>query len=1477
MSEFREDLLASTINKKRLVKIIFTAVLLVTSFAFSVFLFSLLWGTQRPLPSDRLSEAEDEDVILMLPPFPYNMSDFQDQFSDLNLTQDQLQDLLDALQDMFDGDIDDLDLGNYSQTLASLMFSEVEVFRLYDYNDFNEMTTKLWKYECFDEYTGDGWHSTAAKQPHDFYSDSDYLSYHSDKDIIKLKMPLSPTVGINSMVIPNLFPTPFIMNGSLMAKNMDNLSTMLYQDNFNCTTVDLPFYDSGDVNMSYELFGLNLPTNDQINSSAIHASYTPLSIQNIFLQLPPSIQVYLANNPFVYNDYLALNNSILPNDSAFIVANKIRNYLQYQFTLPSDLSSYTTAPQGRDVVDYFSETREGLWSEFASAFCVFNRIFGVASRFVDGFNSLGIEEMLENGQNTTAIKYKNMYNWAEIFIPTDISGNGQWVQMDVLFDGYGVGGNPWSPENYSITVITNFTEGFRSNQDALITATLSQYGAPLEGETITFIDLTTEDILGYATTDFNGNTSITIPIDNNQVVGPHYIGASYNPQTFNYTSYDIYGNVQVQLTNISPQSVNLSISTFTNIQGYVVDPLNNIRVRNAQIELVLLNKGTNTRVLPTFIPNFWVTGPNGDFDMGVDVDLLLSPGECEVRVDFNSTFFDLINFSPFSLPLVSSSSSNRIDFNVTKGIVKKVWFYINNIPSDIPDSPVVNRLSTVVLKAKVVNETNYPLANQDVIFYDYTRGIQIGSNTTNVNGITTLNYPIGTSSTTGPNLLYAKIGIEENYTYFILNEEPTINILSGPTPREINRTGAGASNTIFNMEGEILDKTNNNPIKYSELNLKLLKGGTDYSTYLMPSSTIWTDFNGYFNFNFEVASNTPTGNYTLRLDFNGTIDYNLHPVYPTLFNLPYINTSSTLANELKVTTLTTLLFNFWINDTTFDDYYQPVINRNGNINLSVYLEWGDPLDNEDIDFYDLTQDIFLGTVQTNNGRASLIYNTNASTVAGPHLIYAKWGSNYNYSYFTLNDNITLDVQVGPSPNQINRGGETFTLQGTISDASNGKPIKFTEIYIALFDDTMTDVSYYLSSNWFQLDDTGTFDLTLSVDSGTPAINFTINVGFYGVFIYSFPNNQFNEFNFYFDILTYSNFTSNDNGNFELKVIDPDDITIQFWVDDNPALSFYNIDNLPERYNPGEFINFSVYVTQSGSPVSDGTVTLTDVYINSQIGSHPFELVDNGRWDFVINSSSWHAGLHKIKIQWSTFPAYNTTFVIINETINISAFSNIPKIQRSVDTFNIYGSVQDGTTNLNGLDIKILLFDSSMNDVSYHLNLAGSQTINVFDGSYQFDVNSISINCPQGQYYFRIDFNGTISQPGIYVTNYLINRSSILVPVNITAGTYIVGNYDTTFKDGFYQGDELYAYGYLYWDNGSLITGSRTITITIEDGGIIKTETGSTDGSGWFNITVSIDTIWEDWTEIWANFYPEDSFTAPANYYIEFTEIELFRP
>lgn len=1471
MSEFREDLLITKINKKRIIGIILVSTLLLSVFAFSILLSSLIFDSQRPFPSDRLSEAEEEEGIrLITAPFPFNFSDFLD----LNLTQDQLSDLLDMLQDMFDGDIDDLDLGNYSQGIAALFTSEIEVFRVYDYEDFDSMSQKLWRYECFDEYTGDGWHSTAASQYDSFYSYEDYYFNHWDKDLMRIKMPLTPSYGINSMVIPNLFPTPFIMDGSLFAPNMDSESAELYRDEFNCTIVDLNFYDSVDVNMSYDLFGLNLPANEEINSTAFHASYTPTEIQNRFTQLPPNIPLYLAENSHVYEDYLNLDSLIFPYDNAFVVANKIRNYLQYQFAF-SDPESYTPPPEGRDTVDYFCETREGIWTEFASAFCVFTRIFGVASRFVDGFNSLLIEQIRDNEENkdTFAIKYKNIYNWAEVFVPTDTSGNGQWVQMDVLFDSYG--GNPWSPSviynnvtDYNLTVTSNFKSGYRMGQNAKITATLSQYGMKVQGEELTFIDLATDNIIGTAYTDIYGNASIFISIDNTQVVGPHHIVASYNPQIFNHTRYDIYGDLYVQLIDINPQSLNISISTFTDIQGYLIDTLNNVRVRNAQVEFVLLYKGTNTKALP-FSPNYMVSGINGEFDTRLYVDPSLSVGEYQVRVDFNSTFIDPFYFSTINLPSITSVSSSRLDFNITKGS-KVIHFYINDFPSSDPTSPSVNRSSNVRLKAFVHHETYGPLSGQLIEFYDYTNGNFIDSSYTNSTGYATIDYFVDYQAKSGPNLLYAKLGMQLNYSYFILNDAPTIHIFSGPTPRVINRTGGGY--TSFNVIGEITDTYDrSNKLGFSEIRLQMLKAGESYSSYLIPydSYPFQTNSEGFFDIDFGVAPNTPTGNYTLRIDFNGTIYLNQigHP-YPYSFILPELSNSTFLEYEIQITTPATLKFDFWIDGHDVYDYDQPIINRNGKLNLSVYIEWGDPLDDADIEFYDLTQGIWLGTVQTFDGRASIIYNTNTLTVAGPHLIYARWGSNYNYSYFTLNDNITLDVTLGPSPNLVSRGGETFNIKGSVIDALNGAPIKFPEIYIALLDDDMNDVSFHLSSNLFHLNESGTFDLTLSLDNETAAKNYTINVNFYGAFIYSWPNNQFNQFNFDFDYV--SNFTCNDDANFKLKVIDPFNITIQFEIDGHPALSYYDDlpENLPERYNKGDPINFSVHITQGGEDVTDGTVILTDVYINSQIGSYTFNSADNGRHYFIIYTTSWHAGLHKIRVQWASFPAINYTYIIINDTVSISIDPFLESIQRKVDAFNVFGTVQDGSVNLQGLNIKLRFLDHSLNDVSGYLNLADSQFITIQDGSFQFDINFISIDCPQGLYYFKIDFNGSISEEGISLTDYMVHSSS-LIPVNITAGTYIVGNYDTTF----WEGQDIYAYGYLYWDNNSLVTGPITITVDIEDGmgGILTTEIDFTDDSGWFNISIYIDPSWAeglDEFEVWASFDPIDS-------YIESTRIELF--
>jgi len=224
------------------------------------------------------------------------------------------------------------------------------------------------------------------------------------------------------------------------------------------------------------------------------------------------------------------------------------------------------------------------------------------------------EELIDNeGKDAIAIKYKNLYNWAEIYVPTDVSGDGMWIQMDIYYDNYGSA--PPSFANYSLILNSNFTAGYRGTT-AFLTASLTVDGAPVEGATISFYDLTSFQSLGQFVTDLNGNASIIINIDDLQVVGPHYIFAQFNPDVNDTTTYTVYGDIEVNLQNINPQQVNISIDTSTNIQGYVIDPVNSQRVSGVTVEFVLFQKSTNLRVgMPPFDIPFGITDMNGDFSL----------------------------------------------------------------------------------------------------------------------------------------------------------------------------------------------------------------------------------------------------------------------------------------------------------------------------------------------------------------------------------------------------------------------------------------------------------------------------------------------------------------------------------------------------------------------------------------------------------------------------------------------------------------------------------------------------------------------------------------------------------------------------------------------------------------------------------------------------------------------------------------------
>lgn len=1113
MSELREELLGTTINKKRILAIALVAIILIGMFAFSVSLISFLFGSQRPFPSREKATTEDEDALLIKPPYPFD----EDFWQDLLDQVDDPEALLDMLSEMFDGDIDDLDLSNFSQALLDLLFTgagEMEVFRVFNatslpFNmDINQMSDVLWKYECFDEYTGEGWTSNAGSDIYDFNSYGDYLAdYFPDPELFKIKMPLSPDIGINSMVLPTLFPTPFVLDhppDSVSAPTLDPGSPTLYKDEYNSTTIDLSFSSDIDVNMTFEMFGLYkyLPTNIELNTSSVKVTTpTPeyLSLLSKYLQLPPTINVYKSNNPYFTTHFNILNGIIKPNDNAFWVANKIRSYLQANFSFPMDPDDYNPAPEGRDIVDWFCETEQGLWSDFASAFCAFSRAFGVVSRFVDGFNSFLIEDILDNDEAKWgfAIKYKNLYSWAEIYVPTDIFGNGQWAQFDV-FDSFAGGGNPIIGGNYNITVATDQLVYTRPDT-AKITATVinTTVTDPIDGLTIAFTDITTGQDLGQNITGINGKTSVSFDINNSHVVGPHVIEARYDLFTAGYNITSILGDISVVLTNVNPGEINISDTQpdSTNIQGYLVDPLNGRRVKEAEVNILLFQKGTIIEELNAFIPSSIVTDDNGDFNDILDLNISVSAGQYEVRADFNGRWWiDLPYLPPFpwNIPTITNSS-NRMELNVTKSL--DIWFYINGIPTNFPNIPpnfpLVSRIQTLNLTAKVISVTHGPMSNKQVSFYDHSRGdVMIGSAISDINGYASINYPLGGYNVAGPNLLYARIGLQENYSFFVLNEETTINIISGPTPQVINRSGSGA--TQFNIVGEIFDSINNSlPISFSEITLTLLKDGTNYSYLLVPSGSYQTDSTGTFDLTYGVDPNTPPGNYTLRLDFNGTINLLSYP-YSYQFNLPYLNMSTYFSNELQIDAPASLQFNFWIDGTPSYNYNNPVITRGGTLNLSAYIQYGGvPIPNGQwVYFYDVTQDdLYIGADQTNGGFASINYFTNDSTTAGPHLVYATWNNRYNYSYFILDAPISIDLDIGPVPSTIyNDGptGRTFIISGYLNDSSNGNPIKYGEISVHLFGEP--DIYLIQVGGSVQLNDTGRIFVKYNVSSLTPEIN-----------------------------------------------------------------------------------------------------------------------------------------------------------------------------------------------------------------------------------------------------------------------------------------------------------------------------------------------------------------------------------------------------
>ena len=213
---------------------------------------------------------------------------------------------------------------------------------------------------------------------------------------------------------------------------------------------------------------------------------------------------------------------------------------------------------------------------------------------------------------------------------------------------------------------------------------------------------------------------------------------------------------------------------------------------------------------------------------------------------------------------------------------------------------------------------------------------------------------------------------------------------------------------------------------------------------------------------------------------------------------------------------------------------------------------------------------------------------------------------------------------------------------------------------------------------------------------------------------------------------------------------------------------------------------------------------------------------------------------------------------------------------------------DNGTGLYGLIVRLLLFNETGDNVSYYLN-GNPYAITNSNGNFTIHIDAISISCPQGKYYIRIHFNGSIQipeTPGIDpIANFMVHKSSSPVTLNITAGTDIIKTgYHTKFESedpvGWGEGDTLYVYGKLRWDDSNNITG-KYVNITVEslDGAIIYAFNASaiTDSLGNFNGTLNVGGNWPDLrneTKIFVTFYPNENFGTPEKFYIEGTNSEF---
>jgi len=229
---------------------------------------------------------------------------------------------------------------------------------------------------------------------------------------------------------------------------------------------------------------------------------------------------------------------------------------------------------------------------------------------------------------------------------------------------------------------------------------------------------------------------------------------------------------------------------------------------------------------------------------------------------------------------------------------------------------------------------------------------------------------------------------------------------------------------------------------------------------------------------------------------------------------------------------------------------------------------------------------------------------------------------------------------------------------------------------------------------------------------------------------------------------------------------------------------------------------------------------------------------------------------------------------LNETVKVEISADVNSVIRNVDWITVSGFVNDTYTTSNPevkyVEVSIRLFNKDMVDCTSYLNFdvgySSSMVVQGPDWDYEFRFQ-VDLSIPYGEYFLRVDFNGSIRDYTgpvfIDLNNYMINSSSVPEVLNISAGTVIVNGYYDSISSNpgeFWPPEIVKIYGNLTWDNGTAMEG-YPVNITIEalDETVLDFSVTTTDVWGGFYAEITI----QEWTpepeKIFANFYSGNDF------------------